>query len=150
MYCKGFTLIELMIVIAIIAFLAMIGIPSYMRFVAKAKRTEVYLNLGALYAAQKAHWAEHGTYSAQLTGSEGIGWSPEGKFLYTYGFAGFPGINYFEGDLHAAGNLLSGITHANKGSFVAAAVGDIDGDGKPDIITINDKHVIKILQDDLV
>ena len=70
MYRKGFTLIELMIVISIISFLAMIGIPSYMRFVAKAKRTEVYLNLGALYAAQKAHWAEHGTYSTQLTGAE--------------------------------------------------------------------------------
>ena len=146
---KGFTLIELMIVIAIIAFLSMIGIPSYMRFVCKSKRTEVYLNLGALYAAEKAHWAEYGTYSNKLSGSKGVGWAPEGEYQYTYGFAGTPGVNCVEGKLCASHGNLSGITSASRNGFVAAAVADIDGDGKMDIITIDDKHIIKIVQDDL-
>ena len=105
---KGFTLIELMIVVAIIAFLAMIAIPNFLRYVAKAKRSEVYLNLGAIYTAQKAYWAEHGRYSDVLHGEGGIGWKPEGyrgggkqeKFYYTYGFAGgTEGKNHFTGKL---------------------------------------------------
>ncbi|MBT4856400.1 prepilin-type N-terminal cleavage/methylation domain-containing protein [bacterium] len=149
MHGKGFTLIELMIVIAIISFLAMIGIPNYMRFVAKSKRTEVYLNLGALYVAEKAHWAEHGTYSDKLTGTDGIGWTPEGDFLYTYGFAGTPDLNCHQGKLAGPISALNGITHANREGFVVGAVADIDGDGVLDIITMNDKHIIKIVQDDL-
>ena len=35
---EGFTLVELMIVVAIIAFLAMVSVPSFTRFLAKAKR----------------------------------------------------------------------------------------------------------------
>src|SRR5580704_12315773 len=92
----GFSLIELMVVISIIAFLAMISVPSFTKYLAKAKRAEVYLQLSSLYAAQKAYWAEHGRYSTQLSGQGGIGWQPEGytgggsgeKFYYTYGFSG--------------------------------------------------------------
>ena len=50
---KGFTLIELMIVVAIVAFLAAISIPNYFRYLAKAQQTEVALNLAALHAAQQ-------------------------------------------------------------------------------------------------
>ena len=57
---KGFTLIELMIVVAIIAFLSMVAVPSFMRFLAKSKRAEAYVNLHSIYAAQKAFWAENG------------------------------------------------------------------------------------------
>jgi len=145
----GFTLIELMIVVAIIAFLAMIAVPNFLRYVAKAKRAEVYLNLGAIYTAQKAFWAEHGTYSPNLTGTDGIGWKPEGEINYTYGFPGSEGTNYFTGKLKAPASQLSGIAKADKESFTAAAIGDIDGDNEPDIVTINDKREIKILKDDL-
>ncbi len=41
----GFTLVELMVVVAIIGFLAMIAVPNFMRFLAKAKRAEAYMNL---------------------------------------------------------------------------------------------------------
>jgi type IV pilus assembly protein PilA len=144
----GFTLIELMVVVAIIAFLGVIGIPSYLRFVAKSKRTEAYLNLGAIYAAQKAYWAEHGTYTDKLTGSDGIGWSPEGKIQYSYGFPGTQGVNFIQGSAQGNGQI-AGIAHADAKGFVAVAIGDIDGDGQSDIITIDDKHQLKIVQDDL-
>ncbi|MDR3647424.1 MAG: prepilin-type N-terminal cleavage/methylation domain-containing protein [Candidatus Babeliales bacterium] len=143
---KGFTLIELMIVVAIIAFLAMIAVPNFMKYVSKAKRSEVYLHLGAIYAAQKAYWAEHGTYSSSLTD---LGWSPDGETNYTYGFPGSADVNHKIGKLKAPASEL-GIAKADKDSFVAAAVADIDGDGKLDIITVNEKREIKIVSDDLV
>ncbi len=143
----GFTLIELMIVVAIIAFLAVVAIPNFLGYVSKAKRSEVYLNLGSIYMAEKAYWAEHGTYSNILT-SEGIGWKPEGQTNYTYGFPGTEGINYVSGKLGGQASDLS-LANAGKDTFIVAAVADIDGDGQPDVITINEKREINILQDDL-
>lgn len=143
---KGFTLIELMIVVAIIAILAMIAVPNFLRYVAKAKRSEVYLNLGSIYSAQKAYWAENGTYSDNLNT---IGWKPEGEINYTYGFPGAEGVNFFTGKLKADGNQLSAYSKADKDSFVTTAIGDVDGDGKLDVITINQNREIKVVQDDL-
>jgi prepilin-type N-terminal cleavage/methylation domain-containing protein len=153
---RGFTLPELMVVVAIIAFLAMVCVPTFMRFLAKAKRAEAYLNLHALYAAQKAHWVEHGTYSTTLSGKGGVGWKPEGytrggaeeNFYYTYGFPGAEGSNYFTGKLETTVDHLSA-AHADKNGFLALAVGDIDGDGTPDIISIDHMNKITIMQDDL-
>ncbi len=142
---KGFTLIELMIVVAIIAFLAMVSIPSFKRFLAKAKRTEAYMNLNALATAEKVYWAEHGTYSTDL---QAIGWKPEGQTQYAYGFAGAQGKNYVTGALQTSGSDLSQ-AQAGKESFVAVASGDIDGDGQPDVITINQDMKIDIVKDDL-
>ena len=153
---SGFTLIELMIVVAIVAFLAMIAVPSFGRFLAKAKRSEAYMNLHTIYAAQKAHFAEHGTYSPILNGPGGIGWKPEGykgggkqeKFNYTYGFPGSEGKNCFTGKLEtSSGSLSRG--RADKNGFVAVAAGDIYGSGKPDIISINQDNTITIEQDAL-
>ena len=144
----GFTLVELMVVVAIIAFLAMISVPSFSRFLAKAKRAEVYMNLSSIYAAQKAYWAEHGKYSNVLFGEGGIGWKPEGQLYYTYGFAGAEGRNYFTGKLQTpASHLIAAKADAN--SFVVIAAGDIDGDGNPDIMAVDQNNKIWIVQDDL-
>ena len=154
---KGFTLIELMIVVAIISILSIIAVPNFFRFLAKAKRSEAYMNLSSIYTAQKVYWAENGTYSSQLSGENSIGWQPEGysgggkneRFNYTYGFGdGEEGKNYFTGKLETSHTYMS-MTRADKTGFVVAAVGDIDGDGKPDILTINEKNDLKIIQDDL-
>lgn len=156
--CKaGFTLVELMIVIAIIAFLSMISIPTFTKFLAKAKRAEAYMNLGSLYVAQKAYWAENGKYTDVLSGSGGAGWKPEGytsggqaeRFNYTYGFStGQEGQNYFTGKLMAPSSELKN-TSASQNGFVAGAAGDIDGDGQVDLLTVNEANDIKIAQDDL-
>jgi len=145
----GFSLIELMVVVAIIALLAMVAVPNFNRFLAKAKRAEAYMNLSALYAAEKAYFAEHGKYSDVLSGEGGIGWKPEGNFNYTYGFSGSQGRNYFAGKLGSAGAHLSAGRADGKG-FVAVAAGDIDGDGEQDILTVDENNTITVVQDDLL
>jgi prepilin-type N-terminal cleavage/methylation domain-containing protein len=153
---RGFTLLELMVVVAIIAFLAMIAVPNVMRFYAKAKRAEAYMQLHSIYAAEKAYWMEHGKYTDALTGADSIGWKPDGykgggknePFLYTYGFMGGEGRNYVTGKLQTPASFLS-FAKADKDGFVAVAAGDIDGDGKPDVLTINQDNDIQIVQDDI-
>jgi type II secretory pathway pseudopilin PulG len=146
-----------MIVVAIIAFLSMISVPSFLRFLSKAKRTEAYMNLGALYMAEKAYWAEHGKYTTVLQGKDGIGWQPEGysgggakeRFYYTYGFSnGQEGQHYFTGKLLASSSELKN-TKADVQGFLAAAVGDIDGDGAFDLLTVNHVNDIQLISDDL-
>src|SRR5581483_3382324 len=114
---KAFSLIELMVVIAIIAFLAMIAVPNFNRFLAKAKRAEAYMNLSALYAAEKAYWAEHGKYSDVLIGEGSIGWKPEGNFYYTYGFIGAEGKNNFIGKLKTSSTHLQN-SRADGNGFI--------------------------------
>jgi len=153
---KGFTLIELMVVVSIVAFLAVVSVPSFMKFLAKAKRVEAYANLSSMYTAQKAHWAEHGAYSDSLSGPGSVGWKPEGysgggkgeHFHYTYGFPGAEGKNNFTGKLQTPVCHL-GCAKVSKNNFVAVATGDIMGNGKPDIITINENNEVAIVQDAL-
>jgi type IV pilus assembly protein PilA len=60
----GFTLIELMIVIAIIAVLAAIAIPNFMRFQMKARQSEARILLSGLYGAEVAFFAEASRFSS--------------------------------------------------------------------------------------
>ncbi len=142
---SGFTLIELMVVVAIIGILALFSVPQFTRYIAKAKRAEAYINLRSIYAAQKAHFAEHGSY-AQLSD---LRWSPDGyengnaSCTYSYGCGSA-----------ISGKCSVGAQHASQGSagktgFVAVAAADIDGDGQPDIISIDHTNTIKIIRDDL-
>jgi len=68
---KGFTLIELMIVVAIIAILAAIAIPQYKKFQLKAKSSEAKANLGAIKTCEEAYAAENDEYLAQKTACPG-------------------------------------------------------------------------------
>ncbi|NPC74499.1 prepilin-type N-terminal cleavage/methylation domain-containing protein [Corallococcus exiguus] len=80
----GFTLIELMIVVAIIGILAAIAIPNFMRFQAKSKQSEAKTNLKALYTAQKAYFGEKDAY---LIDFKKLGFTPEAGNRYSYGLA---------------------------------------------------------------
>ena len=57
---KGFTLIELFIVIAILGILAAIAIPAYSRYASRAKIAGVVQSMGALKTAVSAYFVEKG------------------------------------------------------------------------------------------
>jgi len=63
MNSKGFTLIELMIVVAIIGILAAIAIPSFMTYQCKSKQTEAKQALGQIAKLEVAFQVEHDTYT---------------------------------------------------------------------------------------
>ena len=80
---QGFSLVELMVVVAIIGILAAIAIPNYQRFQRKARQSEAKGTLGGIYTAQRTFITEWGFGTNNLRQS---GFSPDGEMLYNVGF----------------------------------------------------------------
>jgi type IV pilus assembly protein PilA len=78
---RGFTLIELMIVVAIIGILAAIAIPNFIKFQARSKQGEAKANLKSLFTAQRSYYQEKDKY---LNTINDIGFGPERGNRYAY------------------------------------------------------------------
>lgn len=82
----GFTLIELMIVVAIAAILAAVAYPSYMQYVLKAGRSDAKVALHQMAQAQETYFLRNRQYATALTTlgySSASVPSPEGKYIIT-------------------------------------------------------------------
>ncbi len=87
---KGITLIELIIVMAIIAILAMISIPAYLGQKTNATRAEAYTNLETLRLLEEQFFAENADYTSDLanitaitTALPGFRPGPSTQFAYS-------------------------------------------------------------------
>ncbi|MGZ3786848.1 MAG: type IV pilin protein [Bdellovibrio sp.] len=80
---SGFSLVELMVVVAIIGILASIAIPSVNKYMAKARQSEAKTNLSSLYTSEKAFYAEYTIYDDRFAV---VGYTPEGQLRYNVGF----------------------------------------------------------------
>ena len=63
---KGFTLIELMIVVAILGILSAIALPSYNRYVEKSRRTDAKVELLRIAQLQESYFAQNLSYANSL------------------------------------------------------------------------------------
>src|SRR6187431_2667342 len=72
---KGFSMVEMMVAVSIMAILSLIAIPQYRRYASHAKKANATSELAAVYGMEKAFQTEYSTYSDSLMA---IGYSADG------------------------------------------------------------------------
>ena len=87
---NGFTLIELMIVVAIIGVLAAVAYPSYQRYVIKTKRTDMMSEMQNIASTIESRKLAQGRYSNDLISGLGGDYPKQGAVLYKVTFTPNP------------------------------------------------------------
>ena len=78
---SAFTLIELMVTVAILGIIATIGIPQYQSYMMRAYRTDTITELQAILAAQERFYGDNITYTTNLLA---LGYPLNGAGQYSY------------------------------------------------------------------
>lgn len=131
-WSSGFSLVELIVVVAILGVLASIALPSLQKYVWRAKRNEAYINLNGIYKSQKAYFVANGHYGStfddigfEISGGREIDPNTIQSTYYTYTLEAF---------------AVDGVANAN---YSAVATGDLDPtDAMLDIVMIESGAVI--------
>ncbi|MGO2447893.1 type IV pilin protein [Psychrobacter sp.] len=87
---RGFTLIEMMIVVAIIALLASIAYPSYQSYIIKSKRADMMSEMHNVASEIQSRKLAQGAYSNALITGLGGDYPKQGIALYTLAFTPDP------------------------------------------------------------
>ena len=131
---KGFTLIELMIVVVIIGILAALAIPRFMRSTTKSKQSEAKQLLKQVYTMQRAYRQEYNAYC--LNGVTASAAAPT-----TFAQIGV--------DIMAA-SRYSYVMTAAAATFTCVATGNLDDDAQNDIWQITETGALTCTADDSV
>ncbi len=91
---NGFTLIELMIAVAIVGILAAIGIPSYLAYTQQANRTDATRALTITAQALERCYSQSFTYAGCSTAAVGSTPSPQGFYTITVAVTTNPTMSY--------------------------------------------------------
>ena len=133
---KGFTLIELMVVIVIIGILAALAIPKFTNASAKAKMSEAPTVLASYENAQMARVAETGELGAVglLVFDE-----PTSSKWFTY-----TGDNDATGDYRASAASSIGDFNSTDGDYIQTTFSDADPSADP-VHSSNDETTVNLL-----
>ncbi len=128
---KGFTLIELMIVVAIIGILAAVAIPAFMDYMKKSKKTEASLQLNKIAKNNKAYYITNAGYvetaGAILPGAAGDACTGPNKKFATVDWSTEDGWKDLDFQIDEP-NLFSYTYIAGSTLATAYAIGDLDCD----------------------
>jgi prepilin-type N-terminal cleavage/methylation domain-containing protein len=131
---KGFTLMELLIAVAIVVILAGVGIPVYLKFMTGTKHAEASTNLSGIKLSEEGYKLANGVYAPCGVAPRAV--PDETPVTWTGGVnvAEYDNIDFtVSGDVRFVYEV--GVPAADPTSFEAGAQGDTDGDGAFILIT---------------
>ena len=134
---KGFTLIELMIVVAIIGILAAIAIPQYQDYIARAQASEACTLLGGLKTPIAEYFAVNGAVPGLTSGGAAGDLDSDKLTMSGENVASITASgNVFTATMEAAGTVSNRVAGGKLNMTFVEATGQFefeDGSGKVDI-----------------